>query len=195
MSISSLVIGENCSAITTKVDDSMIRQASLFDEEPRYCIDTNVIVSFLRGTDDEFYGSDVFAPQWLFIEELATKGAIVAPREVERELTGWARTIEGMAQWVRSHKGLFLAVEASAQLVAAKEIVNAYPAYASSTNYVGDLSIMSLAKYLGVAVLTLERRADHHAEKRPKIPNVCQEFGIDCVSVSGFLRREGFGAR
>ena len=42
-------------------------QTSLFDEEPRYCIDTNVIVSFLRLTDDEHYGSDVFAPQWAYV--------------------------------------------------------------------------------------------------------------------------------
>lgn len=173
----------------------MIGQASLFDELPRYCIDTNVIVSFLRGTDDEFYGSDVFAPQWSFIEGLIARGAIVSPREVERELMGWRNSIEGVARWVRSCKRMFLDIDASAQLWAAKEIVNAYPAYASNLNYVGDLSVMALAKYLGIAVLTLEKRVDQHSEKRPKIPNVCEQFEIDCLSVSGFLRKEGFAAR
>ena len=40
----------------------MTTQGALFETDPpRYCIDTNVIVSFLRGTDDEHYGADVFA--------------------------------------------------------------------------------------------------------------------------------------
>ena len=71
----------------------MTGQASLFDEEPRYCIDTNVIVSFLRQTEDEYYGSDVFAPQWQYIEQLIDAGAIIAPRQVERELLKWAKTM------------------------------------------------------------------------------------------------------
>lgn len=173
----------------------MTGQPSLFDEEPRYCIDTNVVVSFLRGTEDEFYGADVFAIQWARIEELMGNGGIVAPRQVEQELLAWDRAIEGMASWVRSHRRMFFDVEMSAQLQSAKRIVNAYPAYASNTNYLGDLSVITLADCMGIAVLTLEGRKETNSKKRPKIPNVCQEFGIDCVSVTGFLRREGFGRR
>jgi hypothetical protein len=172
----------------------MIGQASLFDEEPRYCIDTNVIVSFLRGTEDEFYGADVFAPQWALMERLMRNGAIVAPRQVEKELLKWDRSIKGMAPWVKDHKRMFLDVELSAQLESAKRIVNAYPAYARDLNHLGDLAVISLAESLGIAVLSLEGRHESNSQKRPKIPNVCDEFGIDCVSVSGFLRRERFGA-
>jgi hypothetical protein len=171
----------------------VIGQASLFDEEPRYCIDTNVIVSFLRGTEDEFYGADVFAPQWELMESLMRNGAIVAPRQVELELLKWNKTIDGMAVWVRDHRRMFLDVDMSEQLASAKKIVNAYSAYARDVNHLGDLAVISLADCLGIAVLTLEGRHENNSQKRPKIPNVCNEFGIDCVSVTGFLRREGFG--
>ena len=173
----------------------MIGQASLFDEEPRYCIDTNVIVSFLRGTDDEYYGADVFAPQWRLIEGLMGSGAMVAPRQVEAELLKWNKTIPAMAPWLKSHRRMFLDVEMSAQLASAKKIVNIYPAYARDMNYLGDLSVISLADCLEITVLTLEGRRPGSSQRRPKIPNVCQEFDIDCVSVSGFLRRERFGER
>jgi hypothetical protein len=171
----------------------VIGQSSLFDEEPRYCIDTNVIVSFLRGTEDEFYGADVFAPQWNLMESLMRNGAIVAPRQVEAELLKWDRSIDGMAAWVKDHRRVFLDVSMSEQLTSAKKIVNTYPAYARDVNHLGDLAVITLADCLNITVLTLEGRRESSSQKRPKIPNVCAEFGIDCVSVTGFLRRERFG--
>lgn len=171
----------------------MTPQATLFDEEPRYCIDTNVIVSFLRRTEDEFYGSDVFAPQWQHIEKLIDAGAIVAPRQVEHELIKWCRTIDGLRVWLKHHKRMFLDVSSDTQLASAKRIVNQYPVYGDTDNYLGDLEVMTLAAALGIAVLSLEGAKENNSKRRPKIPNICREFGIDCVSVSGFLRRERFG--
>lgn len=170
----------------------MTRPMSLFDEEPRYCIDTNVIISFLRGTEDEYYGSDVFAPQWQFMERLMSNGTIVAPRQIEKELIKWCEKIDGLSAWLKQHKDMFRDVE-SAQLASAKKIVNTYTVYGSTNNYLGDLTVISLAASLRIAALSLEGAKDNNSKRRPKIPNVCQEFGIDFVSVTGFLRRERFG--
>lgn len=170
----------------------MTSQDALFEPEPpRYCIDTNVVVSFLRGTDDEHYGADVFAPQWALIERLILGGVIVAPRRVERELSNWEKTIQAMGPWLRGRRHMFRDVATEAQLLSAKRIVGRYPVYGESVNYLGDLEVMTLAAALGLAVITLERKAaGTPSMKRPKIPDVCEEFGIDCVSVAGFLRRE-----
>ena len=169
----------------------MITQDALFEPEPRrYCIDTNVVVSFLKGTDDEHYGADVFAPQWAVIERLINAGVIVAPRRVEDELGGWQRTISAMGPWLRGRRHMFLDVTTDAQLLAAKRIVAAYPVYGETPNYLGDLEVMTLADALGLTVISLESQSPSRSVKRPKIPNVCKEFGIDCVSVTGFLRRE-----
>ena len=172
----------------------MDAQGSLFDFEPRYCIDTNVIVSFLRGTDDEHYGADVFAPQWALIERLITSGVIVAPRRVERELTDWRRTIPSLKGWLKKNRHMFRDVQSSEQLVLAKRIVNQYPVYGSSLHYLGDLEAMTLAAALGIALISLEHAHAQPSQRRPKIPNVCKEFGIEHLTLPAFLRREGFGS-
>lgn len=52
---------------------------------------------------------------------------------------------------------------------------------------------MTLADALAITVISLEKESPASGPKRPKIPNVCREFGIDFVSLPGFLRREQFG--
>lgn len=171
-------------------------QPTLFEEEPAYCIDTNVIIAFLVESDDELYGRDVFGPQWDYIEGLIASGRIVAPQRVEKELEKWTLQSQEIHRWVRAHRRMFRQIVSGEQLFKAKEIVNSYPVYGGSMNYLGDLEVMTLAHALGVPVVTLEREVPTHLQtsrRRPKIPNICREFGIECVSISGLLRREGFG--
>lgn len=169
----------------------MTTQDALFERDrPRYCIDTNVVLSFLKGTDDEHYGSDVFAPQWAVIENLIAGGAIVAPRQVEQELTSWHKTVPTMKLWIKKCHHMFRDVDTEAQLLSAKRIVDKYPVYGETRNFLGDLEVMTLADAMDITVISLESRSPTPSLKHPKIPNICGEFGIDCVSVTGFLRRE-----
>lgn len=168
-------------------------QDSLFADPAKYSIDTNVIVSFLGDSESERYPMDAFKPQWDFVEAAMRDGRVVAPRMVETELEKWQKNIPQMKPWLAGHKYLFNDIESDAQLAGAKRIVNAYPAYATSVNYLGDLEVMTLAMARQLSVISLELRATQHSAKRPKIPNVCDEFGIGCVNLAGFLRDEGFG--
>lgn len=46
----------------------------------------------------------------------------------------------------------------------------------------------------GITVLTLEHKRSTQPSKRlPRIPDVCAELYVDCVSLPGFLPRGGFG--
>lgn len=150
-----------------------------------------MIVSFLKGTDDEHYGADVFAPQWALVERLCASGAIVSPRRVEVELGKWHDTAPAVSAWAVGHRYMFRDVDSDAQLLSAKAIVNAYPTYSRDLNYLGDLEVVTLAAALNIAVITLEAPNAKPSTRRPKIPDICREFGIDCVSLPGFLRREG----
>jgi len=168
-------------------------QDALFADPAKCSIDTNVIVSFLGDSDSEHYPMDVFKPQWEFLERAMKDGRIVAARRVETELEKWDKRISTMGAWLHEHEYLFCDIESDAQLTVAKELVNAHPAYGSSDNYLGDLEVMALAKARGLTVITLEHKAQQHSRKRPKIPNVCAEFSVGCVTLAGFLRDEGFG--
>lgn len=167
------------------MDDS----SALFAFEPRYCIDTNVIVSFMHEDDDEPYGRDAFPEQWNKIEELIGSGDIVAPRRVEFELSKWERQVPELKRWLASRPGVFIDLTTS-QLAFAKRVVNDYPDYGSKENYVADLEVISLAAVRGLAVITNERVRPTVAIKSPKIPEVCARYGIECLSVPGFLRKE-----
>jgi hypothetical protein len=167
-------------------------QAALFDDPAKYAIDTNVIVSFLGDSDSEHYPLDVFKPQWDFLESAMQVGRVVAPRIVETELEKWNKNVAAMRGWLHDHKYLFHDIMSDDQLAAAKRIVNAYPAYATSLNYLGDLEVLALAMARGLTVISLEVKATQHSAKKPKIPNICEEFGIEWVNLAGFLRTEGF---
>lgn len=170
----------------------MSNQSSIFDEKPKYVIDTNVIVSFMRHSDDEFYGSDVFKPQWECIEELISKGVIIAPKKVEEELKKWCIDIPELGGWLKRNTDMFVDITTE-QLLKTKPMVSKYPVYGTTENYLGDLMVMSLADSTGIAVITLEGKKATNSQRRPKIPNVCEEFGVACYTVSSFLRNEGFG--
>jgi hypothetical protein len=40
-------------------------------------------------------------------------------------------------------------------------------------------------------VLSSETKATQHSERKPKIPNVCQEFEIACLDIKELCRQEG----
>ncbi|MER7557338.1 DUF4411 family protein [Nocardioides sp. NPDC126508] len=169
----------------------MSNVGTLFEALARYSIDTNVIVSFLREHEAEPYPMDVFKPQWDFLQKSIRDGRVVAARRVETELAKWHKTIPTIKSWLSDNKHMFCDIETE-QLSAAKRIVNAYPAYGSNENYLGDLEVMTLAMARNLTVVSLEHRAQQHSKKRPKIPNICDEFGIACTGLAGFLRAEGF---
>ena len=167
----------------------MTEQGALFEVQARYCIDTNVIVSFLSGYDDEHYGADVFEPQWKVFERLINGGQIVAPERVRTELEKWAKKSERIDRWLRQRHHMFQD-PTTEQLAWAKRIVNTYPAYGRDLNYLGDLMVISLAGADNLTVITLEHAGTTPSRSRPKIPAACAEFGIDCTTVPGLLRRE-----
>ena len=168
----------------------MTQSMGLFEIEPRFCIDTNVLVSFLSESDDEYYGADVFPDHWELIQRLITSGDIVAPRQIENELSGHATKHAKIGPWLRRNDHMFRDLGNAGELLLAKRIVNAYPAYARNTNYLGDLELMVLAGHRQLTVVTLEIGMQQTGQRHPKIPNVCAEFGIKCLSVTGFLRAE-----
>jgi hypothetical protein len=119
-------------------------------------------------------------------------GRVVAPVMVRRELERWVDASFRIGAWLDANALLFRDLDHDKELAAAKRVVNAFPAYGSSQNYLGDLEVISLALAADLTVLSLETRAPQHSPKRPKIPNVCAHFGVPCVNLAGFLRAEGF---
>jgi hypothetical protein len=162
-------------------------ETTLFE---KYSIDTNVMMSFLGDGDDELYPVDAFGPQWEFLEAEFKDGRVVAAKWVATELKKWER-LDRVKVCLRDHRYVLRVIESDAQLVAAKEIVNKYPAYGLDVNRLGDLEVMALAKARGLTVISLESTKQHRPD-RPKIPNVRVVVGIGHLAFHDFLRAEGF---
>lgn len=169
----------------------MVPQTRMFAEEAMYCVDTNVILNFWKLTPSEPYGKDVFSTPWRYFESRINSGAIVATKVVETELKSekWSQ-IKGLKKWINTHDLMFLDIN-SQQISAMRPILNRYPVYANNINFSADLEVMGLASSKNLAVITSESSKVTHKPTRPKIPYVCDEFGIKWVSVVGFFRQQG----
>lgn len=142
----------------------------------------------MREDDQELYRRDVFVSQWDQIESLVGSGEIIAPSAVETELATWTEQIPAMKRWLATH-GMFVELD-SEGLAFAKRVVNDFPDYGSTTNYLADLEVISLAGARNLAVITNEKVRPNVSVSHPKIPEVCANYKIECLSVSGFLARE-----
>jgi len=53
---------------------------------------------------------------------------------------------------------------------------------------VADPFVIARAKILDACVVTQEKNTENAA----KIPNVCDHFGIDCINLEGFMKKESW---
>ena len=82
-----------------------------------YCLDTTALL-FMA----DFYSADIFPEVWTNLGELVADNAILAPKEVYRELE--RKDDNGALSWVENHKSLFRPLDAD-QVRFATQIVNA----------------------------------------------------------------------
>jgi len=168
----------------------MNQQTSIFgSKKAKYCIDTNVILNFwnLSADADEPYGKDIFKSQWAAVEEKIKSGEIVAVKAVGEELKRW--DLNDLKRWLRANAAFLVDLDVD-QLAAMRPIANKYGIYTQFKNFATDLQIMGLAKARELTVITSESKRATHFSSNPKIPNVCEEFDIKCVSLVGFFRNE-----
>lgn len=150
----------------------------------KYCLDTSALIEpWVR-----LYPPDIFPPVWKKLEELVDDGSVRAPVEVKRELE---RQKDDLFEWASVAEAMFVELDAG-QAVKAKEIVNAFPNLVkpNSTKSAADPFVIALAEVSKVPVVTYETRAKK--AEAPKIPNVCDVRGIECLSLVDVLRAEKF---
>jgi len=151
----------------------------------KYAIDTSAI---LDG-HVRFYAPDVFPSVWEQIDDLISSGDLRSPEEVLREL---AKKDDEVHKWARRReKQLFVQLDTELQRAVTAILgkhVNLVKA--QKTRSVADPFVIGLAQINSCAVVTAERASG--SLNRPKIPDVCRDLGIECISLLELLRRCGF---
>jgi Domain of unknown function (DUF4411) len=151
-----------------------------------YVFDTS---SFIRLNS---YFPDVFPAFWHQFDQAVGAGEIVSTREVLRELDRedpdhvltWAKRNVAVFAMPNNQEtqfvGRILAVPHFQQLIGMKARLTGTP--------VADPFVIACAAVRDGIVVTEEKLKQNAA----KIPNVCQHFKVDCVSLEGFMRAVGW---
>jgi len=145
-----------------------------------YCIDTSALI----GLDS--YPEDVFPRLWEDMEGLVNDGLLIAPSEVYREL---GRKYEGDVQkWTRKHREMFVDLDEE-QIKEVKAIQHTFPNLVDPNKTMPDADpfLIALARCRGGwVVVTLETVSKNIF--KPKIPNVCEYFGVKYINLLGLFR-------
>ena len=151
-----------------------------------YCIDASALIDgWVR-----YYPPDVLPSLWEEIDALITDGSLIAPTEVKLEL---ARGGDDLYDWVEERDSIFTPPTASVQ-TGVEDIVNDFPLFVPEHAHDGvwaDPYLISVARVESATVVTGEKRAGIGARK-PKIPNVCDHYGVPCISLLELIRAEGW---
>ncbi len=152
---------------------------------PFYSFDTG---AFINGRNDIFKPR-AFGAVWQQIELMIAQGQVRAIDEVKREVL---KQDDECAAWVKKRRGLFLPLSEEVQ-VATKEILRAHPRLLGTGGGLrngADPFVIALAVVHGGTVVTQETRSK--SVNKPRIPNVCEAFGVPCCSLPEFVESQGW---
>lgn len=152
---------------------------------PTYCFDTSI---FIDGMGKR-YPPIVFGSVWEYVERLIKDGRIRSPREVMDEIE---RYDDDVFKWVKSRRQ-FIVDEDDATQIAAAEVMKEYPGFVAKGNEraCADPFVIAMARAHNLVVVSQEELVATHRKTKPKIPNACLKFGVECLDIVKFLVREG----
>ena len=143
-----------------------------------YCLDTSVLIeSWVRN-----YRYSSFPSFWKKMENSIDEDIMIAPDMVLLELK---RKEDSLYEWAKNQEKLFVPLSTEIQEIQTN-IINKYPKLidSSKNRSMCDPWVIALAQLQGCKVVTEESRG---SEKRPKIPDVCDALGIDCLRIADLI--------
>lgn len=148
-----------------------------------YCIDTSSILEAWRRS----YPPDVFGTVWSAIDELIENHDLYSSVEVMRELE--PRDDE-VYEWARARNGMFIPLDDEIQ-DCTSEILTTHPRLVgerANRNH-ADPFVIATARTKGLIVVTEE---DPGSATRPRIPLVCDSYGIQHMKILEVFQAEGW---
>lgn len=150
-----------------------------------YCLDT----SSLLDASVRYYPIDIFPTLWSKLDIIVENGELIAPDEVLHELE---KKDDEIYAWAKQRQKLFYPLNDQLQIVVKDEILATFPKLVDSkkNRSQADPFVVGLARITGRTVVTGERNAGN--AQNPKIPDVCEFFGIRCINFLQFIREKGW---
>ena len=148
-----------------------------------FCIDTSALLDL-----KVHYPSQVFPDVWNDLAHLADREQLIAPQEVLAEIE---KGDDEVTHWAREHNAMFLNLDEE-QLAIVTEIMKKFPRLVDPNKPTPDADpfVIALAQSKIATVLAHENRADPN--KKPKIPSVCDYYGIRCIRLKDLFVEQGW---
>lgn len=149
-----------------------------------YSMDTSALVDGIN----RYYRPSVHRSLWDKIDGLIDAGRVIATEEVRIEV---CRKEDRLTDWCKQRSKMFLEVDEAIQ-PAVSQILAAHPKLikAMSNKSSADPFVIALAFVKGGTVVSAERASG--SSERPRIPDVCDAFGIKCFTLMDVMEAEGW---
>lgn len=152
-----------------------------------YVFDSSALSALFRN-----YYREVFRSLWLGFDRLVDNNQIISTREALREIEDGP--LEELRDWAKTNQDIFATpVAAEGAFVSQIYSVSHFQHNIEMRKLLngGKLADPFVIARAGVAnahVVTTEKLKPGGA----KIPNICEHFGIECLTLEKFMRAEGW---
>ncbi len=152
-----------------------------------YVFDTSPLSTLFRN----FYPA-VFHQLWHDFDDLVDDSHILSTREVRREIEN--SPLKRMREWAAQHPGLFPSPTSDEAQFVAK--IFQVPHFQNNIEgkkllkggTLADPFVIARTAVADATVVTMETLKPNASD----IPNICQHFDVECVSLEGFMKAEGW---
>lgn len=156
----------------------------------RYLLDANVLIT----ADRDYYPLERVPEFWDWLLHQGSEGRISVPFEIFDEVIAGKGDL---VEWAKAHKDT-LVVDSDAELSLVKQVL--------SQGYAPDLTedevekvgkdpflvACALSSKSDTTVVTTEISRPTKKRANRKLPDVCKEFGVRCISTFGLVRELNF---
>ncbi len=154
----------------------------------KYSIDASAILDAWA----RYYPHDTFPSFWERFKLLAISGSGVAVELIEHEIS---KKDDGCHKWFKQNNLNEFFIELTNAVQAEVSAILQNPNYQRLVEerkgtYGADPFVIALAKVENLIVVTGEKATNNIA--KPKIPDVCNDMGIECINILDLMRREGW---
>jgi hypothetical protein len=168
--------------------------------ELEYCLDSNVYIQAHRT----YYSFEFLPPFWKWLADLANAKIICSPIAVRDELIPSQRDkYDELADWAKEIEDV-LFVDPDNQVVTAYQSIVDYvnenyePHHSREFLGMADPWVIAQSLATGLVVVSMENYKNEerkgrtgYIQGRVKIPNVCNNFKVECINIFTMMRKLG----
>ena len=150
-----------------------------------YCLDANVLIEAWNS----YYSPELCPTYWQVLERLGKANQIFLPEIVSDEIT---RTQDKLSEWLAG-SGIRIRKNTSGSGLALSKIYRADERHERLVDNIrgrslADPWVIAHALETGACVVTKEKLTVEPDAKRIRIPDVCRNMGVPCITDFDFLK-------